>query len=129
MDLMKNNIVDYLNEDRSKAAALQVKVKPGDGNKFAIKNFLTAVFTVTAGTSIYFGLPYSMLTMRISIFVTVFLGLLMGLLVGVLCIFLNFSYAFESLFVKLVLWEKKWVKFDLRKILRFMGQIHRRLIF
>jgi uncharacterized membrane protein len=110
MDLMKNNIVDYLDEDRSKVAAIQVQVKPGEDRSFPVKQFFTAVFMVVTAMAIFFGLPYSMLTLKISVFVIIFLGLLMGLLIGVLCILLNFSYAFETFFLWIIFWEKKWVK-------------------
>jgi uncharacterized membrane protein len=87
MDLMNNNIVDYLNEDRTKTAAMQVKITPGDDRRFPVQQFCTALFMVLTATCIFFGLPYSMLTLRISVFVIIFLGLLMGLLIGVLAIF------------------------------------------
>lgn len=110
-DLLGKSITTSLDKDRSKTVSIQVKLNNNSNAKkyFDKPKFFVALCSITIGVSIYFLVPYSMLTMEINMFILVFFSLLSGVMIGVLMIFINFSYLFEKIFQKLLFFEKQYI--------------------
>ena len=66
--------------------------------------------SIIIGIIIYLGLPYSLLTLNISILVLIFFGLLTALLVGLMMIFVNFTYLIENMLTLPLFVERGFVR-------------------
>ena len=66
---------------------------------------------VLYGTGIYYLLPYSLLTMNLSLVLGIFFVILIGMILGLVLLAFNFQRLFEIVITKILFfWEKKSMK-------------------
>jgi|688.fasta_scaffold275674_1 hypothetical protein len=84
---LSKTLGDSLNMDRQKTSGIVIKVNDGKVN--VIPYLLFGLITVTYGVCVFFLLPYSLLTLNLSLVLGIFFAILIAMLFGLTLISYN----------------------------------------
>jgi len=109
--VLNESLITSLQPSRSKTKAVEVSINRAEMSNFswswAIVGFALTIF----GVSIYYLLPYSLLSLNLQLLLNLFVVLLLGMLFGMSLFTLNLQTIGERILVHvLFFWEKRGIK-------------------
>ena len=100
---------------RSQTQGIVYTIEHGDA-KNVIPYFLFGTISVIFATTVYYFLPYSLLTFNASLLLNIFFIILLGMILGVTLLAVNLRGGIEFILINVLLcWEKRSMKTLLRK--------------
>ena len=112
---LSKSLTDSLNVSRSQTTGIIYTVENASKVKI-LPYLLFGSISVIFGTTIYYFLPYGLLTFNAALILNIFFIILMGMILGVTLLALNLRGVLEKVLIHtLLVWEKKSMKTLLKK--------------
>ncbi len=88
----------FLENDHCKVHAVEISIERSEQNKIEWSVLVAGSLMAFFGFSVYYVLPFSLLTLNLPLLFNVFLVILLGMLLGLVCLSLNLTSVLEKVF-------------------------------
>eukprot|EP01116_Phalansterium_solitarium_P009244 TRINITY_DN23310_c0_g1_i1.p1 TRINITY_DN23310_c0_g1~~TRINITY_DN23310_c0_g1_i1.p1 ORF type:complete len:1055 (+),score=403.59 TRINITY_DN23310_c0_g1_i1:200-3364(+) len=106
-----STLAEAIDTRNSRTKAVSISVNRSEDETFSLPQVLIGLFMISFGFSIYYLLPYSLLSMNLSILLYIFVSLLVGMLMGLAVLSQNVQgYVEQVLVAVLFFWDRPSVR-------------------